>query len=190
MKTEATMRTVLAAAIVMLSAGTAVADCASMWVTRNLVFDRAGYCFGSNLGQSVFNNAGCTGTDVNLSAAERDFVAYTREIEAIFDCKINTARTSIDLPLLSSWLKLQDLPRRDEFESGCMGWTGPRTALRSGHSGGASVVGTLMQGDVVLLSHWAVGDWNFITVSRGEQDAAIGWTDVQFGPETCRSLAG
>lgn len=184
------MRTILTAMLFMLSAGTAVADCASMWLTRNMVFDRAGYCFGSNLGQSIFNNAGCIGTDVSLSAADRGFVAHTREIEAVFECQINTARTSLDLPLLRTWLKLQDLPRQDEFASGCIGWTGARTALRSGHSGGASVIGTLRQGDVVLLSHWPVGDWNFVTVSRGEQDAEIGWTDVKFGPATCRSLAG
>ncbi len=170
--------------------GAAAADCASMWLTRNMVFDRAGYCFGSALGQAVFGTAGCVGTDVTLSPSDRAFVADTRATEATFGCQIDTNQRNLDLPLLQTWLKLSDLPRRDEFESGCIGWIGPRTPLRSGHSDAAPVIGQLMRGDVILLSHWPVGDWQFVTVSRGDQPAEIGWTNVPFGPETCAQLAG
>lgn len=184
------MRAIILALGLVLTGGTAMADCAAMWVTRNMVFDRAGYCFGSTLGQSVFSNAGCIGTDVDLPSRARDFVAHTRSMEAVFDCKIDTGRSSLDLPLLNTWLKLDDLPRQDEFGSGCIGWTGPRTPLRDGHWNESRVIGTLMQGDVVLLMHWPYEDWNFVTVTRGGREAELGWTDAPFGPDTCERLAG
>ena len=37
----------------------ALDHCEEWWFTRNLVFDRAGYCFSSPLGQAVFDNSDC-----------------------------------------------------------------------------------------------------------------------------------
>ena len=41
-------------------AGPAAADerCHDLWFARNAIMDRAGYCFGSVLGQAVFDNEG------------------------------------------------------------------------------------------------------------------------------------
>lgn len=60
----------------------AVADaCDEMWFIRNLHFDRAGYCFGSTLGQNIFDNAGCTGKDVQLSSEAQKSIAFIKEME-------------------------------------------------------------------------------------------------------------
>ena len=45
--------------------------CHDLWFTRNLIMDRAGYCFGSMLGKATFDNSDCTGKNVSLDAGDQ-----------------------------------------------------------------------------------------------------------------------
>ncbi|MCK5500992.1 MAG: YARHG domain-containing protein, partial [Tritonibacter mobilis] len=49
--------------------------CADLWFTRNAIIDRAGYCFGSTLGQRLFDNGDCIAKSVSLSDADKAKVA-------------------------------------------------------------------------------------------------------------------
>ena len=60
--------------------------CEDLWFTRNLIMDRAGYCFGSALGQSLFDNGDCLGKSVVLDAASSRLVQELRAREAQFAC--------------------------------------------------------------------------------------------------------
>ncbi len=184
------MRMIGIAAIVVLSAGTAAADCASMWVTRNMVFDRAGYCFGSTLGQALFDNADCTPGDVELTLAERDFVAHTRAMEAEFQCNIDTGRSTLDIENLNAWMRLKDLPYRDIGESGCIGWQGARTALHVAASEQSPVIGQIMRGDTLIFAHGDIGDFSFVQVRRGARQTDLGWVRLSLDEAACEMFAG
>lgn len=58
-------------------ATTAQADgrCNDLWFTRNALINQAGYCFGSNLGQALFDNSDCQGKSVTLSPEAQRQVA-------------------------------------------------------------------------------------------------------------------
>ena len=63
----------LTVVFLLLTPVTAVADalCDELWLTRNMVFDRAGYCFGSNLGEAIFDNSDCNSRGVPACAYSR-----------------------------------------------------------------------------------------------------------------------
>jgi hypothetical protein len=166
------------------------ASCESMWVTRNLIFDRAGYCFGSALGAAVFDNTGCIGSNVALSSADQQRVAEIREVEREYGCALDTSRPRIDLPLLTLWLSLDDIPRPDLFESACLGWRGPVVPLVSGTSAMARRLGEVLPGDTISFGHWPVGDWSFVEIARGGRLAGLGWTRLTISDKTCDAFAG
>ena len=183
------MKTMIVSLFLTLLPGAVLADCASMWVTRNMVFDRAGYCFGSNLGKALFDNGGCIGKDVRLSSADQDFVDYTKEMETMFECNIDTSRRTLNLPLLNQWLQLIDLPRRDYGGSGCLGYLGQPVTLRSG-IGGGRVLGQVNPGDDIIFNHWDQAGRSFVTVMRNNREVSLGWADLRMDQLPCRQFAG
>lgn len=172
-----------------LAPSLARADCASMWVTRNMVADRAGYCFGSVLGQAVFGNQDCLGKDIALSPTDRAFVAYTQAQEAEFGCAVDTGQADLDLPLLGQWLQLRDLPRRDLGESACLGYQGPATPLRAGVADGR-IMGEVQRGDTILFAHEGQADHSFVTVFARGQPVALGWARLDLTLLSCDAYAG
>jgi hypothetical protein len=173
-----------------LGTGIAQADCASMWVTRNMVFDQAGYCFGSTLGKSVFDNSDCTPGDVTLTAAERDFVEYTRDMEAEFACEIDTSQTTLELDATDDWLRLEDLPYRDLTESGCIGWLGQTLPLRSAANDRSPVIGQILPGDMVVFAHIDIRGFSFVEAVREGARSDVGWVRIMISPKVCEALAG
>jgi len=173
-------------------AGMASAEwCHDFWFTRNLVMDRAGYCFGSVLGQSAFDNSDCTGKQVSLSSGSARLVAEIQALEAYHGCRVNTSQPVLYLDDAAIRRVLYDLPIRDEFESACIGWLGSVTPLFAGHSNGSPVIGTIGAGDNVNYSHVPVGSWTYVTISGA--DWVIkggGWLDLSTGEAPCRDYAG
>lgn len=143
--------------------GNESAGCQDIWFTRNLVMDRAGYCFGSSLGQALFDNAGCTGSEVAIDAASKRLVDEIRALEAEHGCAVNTSRTTLDIDDIEIRRRLVDLPIFDEFEGGCLGWTGPPTPLYAGHNRGSAVLGRIDPGDYVSLAHVGVDGGTYVT---------------------------
>ncbi|MEL6206394.1 MAG: DUF4453 domain-containing protein [Pseudomonadota bacterium] len=186
---------ILISAFLALLAAPALADngCHDLWYTRNAIVDRAGYCFGSALGQAVFDNAGCIGKSVDLSPSAKRQVDQIRAIEAEAGCKVNTAQTRLHIDDLAIRRRLIDLPIRDEFASGCLGYGGAPIALRAGHSAGAPAIGQIEAGDYVLFAFYGVGDWVYVTAHSdgwGRLKAG-GWMDWSAIPQdACRDWAG
>ncbi len=62
-------------------------SCDQLWVARNEMFDRHGYCFTSGRGQSFFDNADCSTSDAGiLNKTEKANVATIKEVEAAQGC--------------------------------------------------------------------------------------------------------
>jgi len=173
------------------------AYCAELWFTRNLIFDRAGYCFGSTLGQALFDNADCIGKNVTLDPVSQRKVAKIREIETWEECRVNTNGTSLVFEDMEAKRALLDLPVPDNLGSGCLGWRGTAIPLRTGHRAEAPVSGWLQTGDYILFDHYDEGDWLFITtyaptaVGGWGPAKAMGWmTGVTMDNDACDNWAG
>ncbi|MEX0316748.1 MAG: DUF4453 domain-containing protein [Ruegeria sp.] len=165
--------------------------CHDLWFTRNLIMDRAGYCFGSALGQAAFDNSDCIGKSVSLDPASAQMVDQIRGMERFHGCTVDTGQVWLDLDDVFIRRQLTDLPIREEFESACIGWLGPVTILYSGHSPGAVPVGQIQPGDTLSYSHLPVGNWTYLTVRGPDwQIKGGGWLDTAATPEQCREVAG
>lgn len=159
------MRCIIAL-LALFSAPMALANgCHDLWFTRNLVMDRAGYCFGSVLGQAQFDNSDCVGKQVTLAPYWSNFVAQVQALEREWGCKVNSSQTVLDLE--DAWIRRQlvHLPLRDELGSGCLGWQGPATPLYAGFDGVSPAIGSINPGNYVTFYHWPVGEWTYVTVS-------------------------
>ncbi|MEZ5924660.1 MAG: caspase family protein [Hyphomicrobiaceae bacterium] len=63
-------------------------SCDQLWVARNEIFDRRGYCFTSGKGQSYFDNSDCTGASQSiLSKTEKANVSTIKDVEAAQGCQ-------------------------------------------------------------------------------------------------------
>ena len=168
----------------------ATEPCHDLWFTRNLIFDRAGYCFGSVLGQTVFDNADCITKEPALSVVEKATVARIRETEDWIGCRVDTGATRLDVDALDVRRTLDTLPVLDRFESACIGWRGSAVPLFSGVMAGARIVGQISTGDTISFAHEYVEPFNFVTVHRDGQLVALGWTNVATDEATCTQMAG
>jgi hypothetical protein len=175
-----------------LAAPAAAQDwCDDLWFTRNLVMDRAGYCFGTPLGQSVFDNADCTGQSVALAPDESRLVNRILEAEERAACSVDTSRRSVDLEDAAIRRRLTDLPVRDQAESACIGWQGPEAAVRAGHDAAAAVTARIEPGDVVLYRHVPEGDWSYVTIATQDfRTKGGGWLDGSRAEPACFEIAG
>ena len=185
------MRALLA---LLLLAGPAAAGdfCDDLWYARNAIFHEAGYCFGSELGQAVFGNEGCTGTSPSLTDDQRSRLERIRANEE--GCNVSTSRSSLALDDFSIRQSLSDQPIRWLGESACLGWTGEPLALRAGHSLAARLTGELARGDDVMFAYEnenAQGrSWHYVQTWRDGSFRSAGWVVIEAGPEVCTELAG
>jgi hypothetical protein len=167
--------------------------CEDLWFSRNQVFDRAGYCFASPLGQAVFDNSNCTGSEVELDAATWDFVDYVKAMEALYECAVDTTATTLDIPNKGLRMKLEQVVALSEYASGCLGWTGEALPLRAGPRAGAEVLSVAMPGDDVTWEYepidWPDG-WSFATIYRDGVQTALGWLQDPFDHDLCTGYAG
>ena len=165
--------------------------CHDLWFTRNLIMDRAGYCFGSTLGKAVFDNSDCTGKSVTLGENWQQQVSRLRARETQLECKVDTSRPFLDLPDADIRRRLNTLPVRDEFESACIGWLKSDLSLHASTHAASTVVGVVSPGDNVSFRHDAVGEWNYVTVTGKDWGyKSAGWTDSAFAIGDCAQFAG
>ncbi|MFV1591321.1 DUF4453 domain-containing protein [Phaeobacter sp. JH20_36] len=165
--------------------------CDDLWFTRNLIMDRAGYCFGTVLGQSVFDNSDCLGKSVALDPQSNRQVQDIRALEKYHGCKVNTGRRQLTLNDTHLRRLLVDLPIRDEFEGACLGWLGAPVPLHSGHSAGTARIGTIQPGDTIGYAHLPVGNWSYVTTHSSDwRVKSGGWYNRATAPENCRDSAG
>ena len=167
--------------------------CEEAWFIRNLVMDRAGYCFGSPLGAAMFDNAGCTGTQPQLTAYDRAVVAMIREAEQNTGCAVDTTSRALDLDSAPYLRALERLPARSEYESACVGWRGPSLTLRSAPDPAAPSWEVDATGLMILwqYDYPPVGDgWQVLSVMDDGALVALGWSVTPIHDDLCDSMAG
>ena len=165
----------------------ALDNCDEWWFTRNLIFDRAGYCFASPLGQAVFDNDGCRPGDPNLDGASQAIVAGIQALEQQWECKVDTQRQTLNIPNLPARMALGDIPVPDEYESGCMGWRGAPIPLREARDDAAPVIANIATGADIYYGFVQVDGWDFVLSQAG----VMGWMRrVLFDASSCAANAG
>ncbi len=187
------MRVLLLMLALLASPAHAQDACYDVWFTRNLHFDRAGYCFDSPLGQAIFDNSDCTGTSITLTPQAKQQVDEIKQLEAMHGCQVDTNRTSLEISDIATRRQLRDLPIRDEFESGCLGWQGRPVSLHAGTGPDTPEIGRIEPGDYVLFSFLPVGDWSYVTVHTHDFSAlkSGGWAPSStFQEDNCTDWAG
>lgn len=165
--------------------------CEDVWFTRNLVMDRAGYCFSSPLGRALFDNSDCIGTAVQPDPYGMQIVQQIRALEQQHGCRVDTNRSWLDLPDIHFRKALRTHPIRDEFEGACLGWTGAPTPLYDGYSEPFTQIGQILAGDYVSLAHLPVAGWSYVTihVPRFGGFKSAGWLYTT-GELPCADFAG
>lgn len=167
--------------------------CEDLWFSRNQLYDRAGYCFSTPLGQAIFDNSDCTGKDVSLEPGGGEIVAFVRDMEERLDCKVDTSATSIDIPHIDLRFRLETVVALSEIASGCLGWTGDPIPLRAGPRDGAEVLSVAMPGDDIVWEYEPIGwpeGWSFVTAYRDGEQTALGFTRDDMDYDLCTGLAG
>lgn len=182
-------------ALLLLAAAPALAwtACEDLWFSRNQLYDRAGYCFVSALGQAVFDNSGCTGSEVALEPGGDELVAYIREREAVLECDVDTSASGLAIPNISLRQRLEQVVALSEYASGCLGWTGDAILLRAGPRFDAEVVSVAMPGDDLTWEYEPIGwpdGWAFLTAYRGQEQVGLGWMESEIDYDLCTGLAG
>lgn len=170
-----------------LMASQAQATCEDAWYLRNLAFDRAGYCFGSVLGKSVFNNGDCTTKSPSLSAWDQRMIDATKRYETAMGCKINTSATRLESTLIGKLDLMDRLPTIAPYESMCIGFNGPDLPMRSDLGIASSYpTGVVAAGDTVRFRFEAADGFEFV-----ETDLGAGWiASGAISPADCRQFAG
>lgn len=168
--------------------------CSDYWFVRNQVFDRAGYCFQSTLGQAIFDNSDCVPGEVELRPADQALVNEIREIEARLGCRVDTGRASLPILLIGLRLRLEDLAARDEHSgSACFGYKGAPFTLHAGHRADAQVLGTVQPGDDLFFRYstpQAPAGWDYVEVEHGGSPKGLGWFSIPFSADLCTQVAG
>lgn len=179
------------AALLTLIAQPAAADpCNDLWFTRNLIMDRAGYCFGSALGKSTFDNAGCKGKSVTLSRSDQKLVDQLRRAEKVLECKVKTSATRLTFGDKKWRWMMRDLPVATGFESGCFGWLDPATPLYVSRDRNAPVASTIQRGDNLLYAHEGTGGWEYVLILRNDAVVGAGWLGYKTNEKSCEGWAG
>lgn len=150
--------------------------CHDLWFTRNLVLDRAGQCFGTNLGRAVFDDANCSTRSPTLSKQDQALIFLLEQKEKKLDCKVNT--DSSRPPVKVVWLRMQmkTLPIVSATRLTCNEWNGPFIKLYSGIDPETSKrTGEIEVDDNVIFAHEPRGKWQFVTVERSSEYVGAGW---------------
>lgn len=61
-------------------------NCRDLWVKRNIIYDRKGYCFKTALAKGVFDNSDCYTLSPKLTASEKAAIADTQRREKAMNC--------------------------------------------------------------------------------------------------------
>ncbi|KMW60172.1 hypothetical protein AIOL_000325 [Candidatus Rhodobacter oscarellae] len=164
--------------------------CEELWFARNMAFHKAGYCFGSNLGQAVFGNFGCVGKDVTLAPRQAAFVARLRASEAEEGCRVDTSAGRVSVSLSEARKRLTDQPFPSIYESACIGWRGGPLSLFAGRGQDAAKMATVFDGVDLLLQYEDADGYSFVEAMTEGEVVAVGWAAIRFDAASCEMMAG
>lgn len=159
-------------------------DCLDLWFSRNAMFNDAGYCFGSPLGQALFDNSDCMTSDPQLTPINAQVIGKIKEEEQSLDCTIDTTNVSVDTNEIMSFpmrwqVETQPVAGPSEFtEFACFGFLQDRVAVRTSPTSGAELLGWINTGSDYRTNHQDWGKWSFVTVD----EKFVGWADLSHLP--------
>ena len=171
--------------------------CDDLWFVRNSIFDAKGYCFGSVLGKSVFNNSDCTTKSPNLSAKSIAKVAQVKAMEKQWECRVDSNRNTLDIHSFDLRRKLIEQPIHDFTESGCSNYLGKDVPLYAGPDTSSEIIGYIRTGSDFVNSHISFDEttnakWFFVS-GMSENDLTvpdIGWSNHENIFNECELAAG
>ena len=193
------MRLGVLIATIMMAMPAAAEDnpwCQQLWLDRNTVMDRAGQCFGSALGQAVFDNSDCTPGQRPLSPLDTAIVTQIQQMEASGNCAVDTSVQRLMPEVLEHRARLLELwtvPIRAETEHFCGGYSGPAIDLHAGISTSTSIIGRLEPGQGFGFSYDPMPpNWEYITVTDADHNrVAHGWAQgLEMRDDLCAFMAG
>ena len=127
--------------------GHANTACDDLWLARNAIFDIHGYCFGSTLGKSIFDNNECTTVDPELAPEIGDRIEQLWQRAKQLSCATSQNRTFISVYNLEQRIELLHQPIASEKESACIGYKGKRFDLFDASDINATKIGSVDRGD-------------------------------------------
>ena len=172
--------------------------CEELWFIRNQLFNNAGQCFKSPLGQTMFDNAECTTDNASLGSFHAEYVAHIRAEERVLKCAVDTSAT-VPLAIVNLADRLNAYPFFDgeSGPSGCIGWTGDAFTLHTEPHADAPIVAKVLPGSNLasyLPSFSRPGAWWYYSLSDDSGLATEGWGAVEVfplqGTWPCESNAG
>ncbi|PCH96947.1 MAG: hypothetical protein COB84_04235 [Rhodobacteraceae bacterium] len=167
----------------------AVDPCDDLWLSRNIIYDRHGYCFQSALGRAIFDNKACHKTPAELDKANAEKIAKIKAWEDELLCKMDTNRTRLDVDAVHLRFLLTEQPLANNSETQCVRYRGAVSiVLYAGPSTDTAPLGTIEIGDTVQWAHETQNGWEYVTIMQNDQTTKIGWTNANI--QDCEGLAG
>jgi hypothetical protein len=183
---------ILALPVIMMGTyGYAGTACDDLWLARNAIFDLHGYCFGSTLGKSVFDNTECTTVEPELAPKVQERIEQLWQRAKQLECTTNQGQASISVYNIEQRIELLHQPIASEKESACIGYIGKRFNLYDASDINAARIGSVDQGDDIAWFHDGEGAWSFMTVLKKENGSTpvSGWSREKVFPN-CKAAAG
>lgn len=171
-------------------------ECDELWVARNAMINRAGYCFQSPLGKAIFDNSDCTTTSPTLSRIALMMIENIEATEAQMGCHVDTNNTAGWENFHFSWgelLEVDILPDRprDEFDGlTCIGYMGAPLNLYSAPDSGAEPIAHIENGAVFNFAHGFYRNSNFHPTSDATSEDDMGWYFINWRTGKDISRAG
>jgi hypothetical protein len=160
------MKLSIFAVVIMLIGNTGFANttCDDLWLARNTIFDLNGYCFGSTLGKSIFDNNECTTVDPKLTPELETRIQKLWQRAKKLSCDTDQGRTSISIYNIEQRKVLLHQPIASETESACIGYKGLPFYLYDSPDANAVKIGTIEQGDDIGWFHDDENTWSLMTL--------------------------
>ncbi|GHA50990.1 hypothetical protein GCM10008927_15320 [Amylibacter ulvae] len=167
--------------------------CDDLWLSRNVIYDAHGYCFGSELGKAIFDNNGCTSVDPTLPPDLQDRIKRIWTQDRSLECAVDQSQTNINVYNQAARLRLLTQPIATEDNVKVCFGAQPNNpiVLHKDKTDTSPVLATIDTGDTLGWLHLNEGDWQFITLMSKSTAGKIssGWTD-QAGDLRCDEIAG
>lgn len=172
--------------------------CDELWYVRNQLYNSAGQCFESPLGQAMFDNTDCNTNTATLGSFHAEYVAHIRAEEQVLRCAVDTS-VSEPLEIVDLELRMNAYPfiGGDGASTGCNGWKGPTFSLHAEPRADAPVVAEVQAGDnlvIYLESYSQPGAFWYYGLFDESGNGAEGWGAVPVfppeAPDQCDSYAG
>lgn len=165
--------------------------CDDLWLARNTIFDLHGYCFGSTLGKSIFDNIDCNTVNPKLAPTVEKRIQQLWQRAKLLSCDTDQGRTTISVYNIEQRKRLIHQPIASETESACIGYKGLPFYLYNAPNEGALKIGLIEQGDDIGWFHDDENQWSFMTVLNKENGSTpiSGWSREDAIPN-CEASAG